>query len=163
MRTPFFGPAYKDGSRNIAYNRLINLYPEVVEVQGASKDVGAFLSAPGLDFLATIGTGPIRGFDVMGGLLYVVSGNTLYSVTNAYVSTSLGTLNTSSGPVSMIHNIIGTLQQLCVFDGNAGWIFTNNPPNSPSYQMINLPFGNSAASVAAARQFLPRTRTLSAW
>ncbi len=150
MRTPFFGPAYNDSSRNIAYNRLVNLYPEIVEVQGASKDVGAFLSAPGLDFLATIGTGPIRGFDVMGGVLYVVSGNTLYSVSTSYAATSLGALNTSYGPVSIIHNIIGTLQQLCVFDGNAGWIYTINPPNSPFYQQINLPFGNSGASVAAA-------------
>ena len=150
MRTPFFGPAYKDGSRNVAYNRLVNLYPEVVEVQGAGKDVGAFLSAPGLDLLVTLGTGPIRGLDVVNGVLYVVSGSKLYSVTSPRVVTLLGNLNTSSGPVSMIHNVIGTLQQLCVFDGQAGWIATSNPPNSPTYQQLNLPFGNSGASTAAS-------------
>ncbi len=150
MRTPFLGPAYKAKSSNIAANRLINLYPEIVEVDGAGKDVGSFVMAPGLDLLATVGTGPIRGAYAMPATstvvtpyLIVVSGNTVYLVNPTYGGTATaGTINTSSGPVSIIGNIIGTTWQVAIFDGNAGWLAFI--AGTLQFQQLNLPFSSSA-------------------
>lgn len=131
MKTPFLGSAYTSRSRNLAAQRCINLYPELVETRDG-KNIGAFYSVPGETLLATIGAGPHRGAHVIpGGLLYVVSGNGLYSVNSSWVATLLGTLSTSSGPVSMIDN--GT--QVAVFDGSAGYCWTGTV-----FQTISLPF-----------------------
>lgn len=143
MRTPFFGASYKAKYTNIAANRLVNLYPEIVENRSAAKAVGSLLTAPGLDFLATIGAGPVRGFYVQGANCFVVSGNTVYSFNASFTVTTYGTLNTSSGPVSIISNVIGTLSQVAIFDGNAGWLVQQSGASGVTYQQINLPFGSS--------------------
>jgi len=90
MRTPFFGSAYQSRSPNLADCRAINLIPELVEDKPAGKAVGAFYGAPGLVLQATVGAGPIRAMHVMAGVLYVVSGAELWSVTTALVATNLG-------------------------------------------------------------------------
>ncbi len=78
MQTPIFGPFDVGRSTNLAANSITNLYPELVETKDG-KAVGALYGCPGLDLLATVGTGPIRGTQVMAGALYVVSGAALYS------------------------------------------------------------------------------------
>jgi hypothetical protein len=122
MKTPIFGPFDVSRSSNLADNRLVNLYPEIVETKDG-KAVGALYGCPGLDLLATLGAGPIRGMHVMAGKLYVVSGNTLYAVDATFASVVLGTV-ASAGAVSMINN--GT--QLAVFSGSVGFIA---PPGRP--------------------------------
>lgn len=93
---------------------------------------------PGQDLLATIGTGPHRGAHVMqGGLLYVVSGNGLYSVNANWVATLLGTLASSTGRVSMIDN--GT--QLAIFDSVGGYVWSGGV-----FRQIGLPFVGSPVS-----------------
>ncbi len=114
MRTPFFGPAYVARSKNLADERLINLYPELAE--GSAKDVGAFYMTPGLVRLASFGPGPIRGAIVSLGYLWLVSGNQIWQVAPDYSGTQIGTLPSSSGPVQWIAN--GT--QVVVFDGQVG-------------------------------------------
>jgi hypothetical protein len=117
---------------------LINLYPEVVETK-EGKEVGGFYNTPGLDLLATVGSGPIRGEHVMpGGLLYVVSGSGLYSISSAWSATLLGTIGTTTGPVSIIDN--GT--QLAVFDGTAGYCWTGS-----SLVTLSLPFTGPVVAV----------------
>lgn len=97
-----------------------------MEVRNAAKEVGSFYMCPGLDLLTTCGEGPIRGkaLKAMGSLLYVVSGDEVYSVTTNYQATLLGTIGTSSGPVSMISN--GT--QLQIFDGQAAYLVPGGVP-----------------------------------
>lgn len=118
MRTKFLGTAYTSRSTNLAAQRLINMYLEVVDTK-EGKDIGAFFGTPGKTLLATIGLGPIRGAELMGSLLYVVSGSELYSVSAAYASTKLGNLVTSSGPVSMENNG----NQVLVVDGKQGYVW----------------------------------------
>lgn len=120
MKTPFFGPAYVSQSSNLADNQLINLYPEVVETR-QGKEVGAFYMCPGLDLLVSVGNGPIRSMIVMNGVLYVVSGNTIYSVTNSLAITTIGTISSFAGTVSMITN--GT--QIALFDGVNGYLISS--------------------------------------
>lgn len=130
--TPFLGIAYQARSRTLASQRLINLFPEVVESKSGAA-VAGFYGCPGLVLKAEIGTGPIRGMLVSNGLLYVVTGNKLYSVTTGYVATLLGTLGTSTGQVSMISNPT----QVAVFDSVTGYSVV-----AGVFAAITLPFPN---------------------
>src|ERR1700677_2614606 len=99
----FIGPTYQLTSVNYDCQRCINLYPEKDEMNtGKDGEVMSLIGTPGLSLLATIGNGPIRGvWYLTTGVLYVVSGNTLYSVSSTWAATSIGTLFTTSGPVGM--------------------------------------------------------------
>lgn len=119
MRTPFFGPSYTTASHNLADQRCINLYPEVVESK-TGKAVGAFFMDPGLTLQYTAGGGPIRGLHDMGSVtlgtldqLVIVSGANIYVVWPGIAPVHVGTLTTSTGPVSMIDNG----NQCVIFDG----------------------------------------------
>jgi hypothetical protein len=100
---------------------MVNLFPEIVPEAGKEP---AFLNrAPGLKFLATIGTGPIRGvwaFSPQDGVAFVVSGTELYKINNSYSATLIGTV-TGSGPVSMADN--GT--QLFIAANGPSYIYNN--------------------------------------
>src|SRR5690606_10460484 len=74
---------------------------------------------PGLGLLLTIGNGPIRGeYYSTNGKHFVVSANKLYYVSSAWVATELGTLTTSTGPVSMADNGVSLL----AVDGANGYV-----------------------------------------
>jgi hypothetical protein len=122
MKTPILGSAYVARSVNAADNRMVNLFPEIVPEAGKEP---AFLNrAPGLKFLATIGSGPIRGlwaFSPQDGVAFVVSGTELYKINNSYTATLLGTV-AGSGPVSMSDN--GT--QLFIAANGPSYIYNNN-------------------------------------
>lgn len=118
METPFFGTAYTSRSTNLANQQLINLFPEIVETK-SGKRVGAFFGCPGLDLFTTVGTGPINGtYLLFNGLLYVVSGSNLYSVTAGAVMTFLGALAGVIGPVSMQDNGV----HLAIFTATSAYV-----------------------------------------
>jgi hypothetical protein len=105
MQTPILGAAYVARSINAADNRCVNLFPEMTPDNGQTA---AFLNrAPGLEFLQTVGTGPIRALwahQTNGSDFYVVSGGEVYklnSMTGA--PTLLGTVS-GTGPVSIADN-----------------------------------------------------------
>lgn len=137
MRTPFLGPAYIGRSTDIVDSQLINLFPELIETKNG-KEIGSFYMTPGLRLLATCGTGPIRGEKAMGYLLYVVSGNQVYSVTSSWGVTLIGSIATSVGPVSMITNGM----QLQIFDGVNGYVLPGGQPLTGG--MISVPGANYA-------------------
>jgi hypothetical protein len=124
MRTPFLGGSTVARSRNLADNQLINLYPEIVETKDG-KDVGALYATPGLKGLDTVGSGPIRGSINARGDLIVVSGNKVYGLAQDNTHTLLGSINTFSGPVSLIYN---DLDQVAIFDGDQGYVFQGPVP-----------------------------------
>lgn len=68
--------------------QLINCFAE--KSDGDQRDMFAVMASPGLSLFANLGASPARGSHVMGALLYVVMGTTLYSVTSAGVATGLG-------------------------------------------------------------------------
>lgn len=104
MKSPILGGAGEYRSQNLAYNRCVNLYPELVTTKDG-REPGALMGCPGLTLLATVGTGPIRGlWAAVDGNLYAVSGNQWYLLTPSYAATLLGTIGTNAGPVSMIDN-----------------------------------------------------------
>jgi hypothetical protein len=119
-RAPILGGFGVARSLNAADSQEINLFLEMVEAKEAAKQPGYLQMTPGLDLLLTTGSGPIRGLHVMAAMLYVVSGASVYQVTQGLISTKIGILGTASGPVSMIDNG----RQLAIFDGLAGYLTT---------------------------------------
>jgi hypothetical protein len=105
MHTPILGPAYTARSINAADNRCVNLFAEVIP-QGGKEP--AFLNrAPGLRFLQTVGTGPIRGLwahQTNGTDFFVVSGTEVYKLTSTTATpVKLGDVS-GTGPVSIADN-----------------------------------------------------------
>ena len=121
MKTPILGQSYVARSINAADNRMVNLFPEVLQ---EGKEAGWLQRAPGLQLLATIGSGPIRGvwaFASSDSFAFVVSGSELYKIDTSYNATLLGSVS-GTGPVSMADN--GT--QLFVACDPVGYIYNNS-------------------------------------
>jgi hypothetical protein len=116
-RTPFLGGFGVGRSRNAEDSQLTNLFLELIDTK-AGKQPGYFQMAPGLTLVASVGNGPIRGMETLNGLLYIVSGNQVYTLNAQLVSALQGTIATSAGPVSIINN--GT--QIAIFDGINGYL-----------------------------------------
>jgi hypothetical protein len=135
---PFATQSYKHPSLPISAQRTINCYAER-EPPDAKTQV-AVLESPGLSTFATLGSGPIRNAHMMGGVLYVVSGPLLYSVSLSGVRTVLGGSVGGSGYVLMSDN--GT--QLLIINGTFGYIYTV----ASGFQVITDP--NFHASTSAA-------------
>ena len=134
MKTPILGSTYVTRSVNAADARMVNLFPEVIPEGG--KEPAYLQRCPGLQNLATIGNGPIRGlwaFSSDNTVAFVVSGNSLYKINTSYSATLLGTI-AGTGPVSMADN--GT--QLFIAANGPGYIYNNTtnvfaPITDPDY------------------------------
>lgn len=137
MRSPFLGPAYSAESLYLADQQCINLYPELVDTH-TGKDVGAFFMCPGLDLLLSCGAGPIRGLGMLNGIMYVVSGNEVYSVDTSYTATLLGAIGSATGPVSFFNNLF----QLVMIDGIQAYLL---PPGKPMVGAVLSSGGIEAA------------------
>lgn len=101
---------------NVDCQRCVNLFPEKNEIgTGKAAEVFSLRGTPGLSLLLTLPTAPVRGiYTASDGELYAVGGNTLYSISPTWVATVLGTLGTSTGPVSICDNGY----QVVVVDGS---------------------------------------------
>jgi len=105
MKTPILGSAYVARSINAADNRMVNLFPEAIPEGG--KEPGFLNRAPGLEFLQTVGTGPIRALwahQTNGSDFYVVSGNSVYKLTGLTATPQLIGTVSGTGPVSIADN-----------------------------------------------------------
>ena len=105
MHTPILGSAYVARSINAANNRMVNLFPEAIPDGG--KEAGFLNRAPGLEFLQTVGTGPIRGLwahQTNGTDFYVVSGVEVYRLTSTTATPELLGTVSGTGPVSIADN-----------------------------------------------------------
>lgn len=163
IKSPIFGPAYVGQSSNLIDAQCINLYPEIVEVVDG-REVGALYGTPGLLLWNIVGSGPIRQMHEIKqqGILYVVSGNKLYSVTTAGVITSLGTVGGPGGyfyspsagfsQINLPFDVVNTDtfvtmtdngKQLAVFVGMSveqqdGYGIVNDPKSYSFYQSKQL-------------------------
>ena len=118
---PLTGGAYTARSVIASAQRSVNLYAESMpQAEGEPAPV-AHYPTPGLRLLGTVGTGPVRAIrQATTGGIYVVSGNSVYSVDpTTWVGTSLGDVTHGlRTPVSMSDNGLDML----IVDGSAnGW------------------------------------------
>jgi hypothetical protein len=115
-RIPFVGPAYEARSLNVDSQRAINCF---LEMDSASPRAPiAVYGTPGTVLQFTLPTSPVRGCIADTTYSYWVAGNTVYRVSTSNAVTSLGTIGSSTGTVSMSFN--GT--QILLVDGVAGWL-----------------------------------------
>lgn len=118
MKIALVGPSYQERSLPFDCQRTVNLFP-VLDQQG--KEVSALYGTPGLTLFSTAGVGPVRGcFAASNSRAFVVSASTLYEISSSGVATPRGTLDTSSGIVSLDENPF----QLAICDGTSVYIFT---------------------------------------
>lgn len=118
MKIQLVGGSNQERSLPFDAQRTINLYA-VVDKEG--KEPTALYGTPGLTVFGTAGSGSIRGvFNTAGGRAFVVSNSALYEISSTGTATFLGTLDTTSGIVSIDENGL----QLGICDGTNGYIFT---------------------------------------
>lgn len=118
MKINFATNSYRSQSRPVSAQRVVNLYAER-QPPDAKTDVAVF-ACPGLELFVTCGSGPVRGMHLMGSLLYVVSGQRLYSVSSTGTVTDVGGNISGWDVVSMADN--GS--QLCIVNGTNGYIYS---------------------------------------
>lgn len=139
----FLGQTYQSRSSNIDDSRCVNFYPELN--QSDSKSIIALIGTPGSVLFAQVGNTPIRGAHVFNGVMFIVLGNSLCSVNpQGTLSASLGTLQTSTGRVSMSDNGLSVSgvggNQLIIVDGTTGYIYNigaATPYLAPSFTTIS--------------------------
>lgn len=103
---------------------LVNCYAE--KADGDKLQDFALISTPGLTLWHTVGVGPSRGRIVVAGVLYVVSGTTLYSVTSGGVATNLGTIP-GTGPVRIAANYT----EVCIAANGTGYVYSGGTLQTP--------------------------------
>lgn len=128
-------------SSNVSPEKCINLF---YEKDGSGESL---ISTPGDNVFAALTGGEVRGGIAYNNLAYFVCGSTLYELDAAGTATSRGTLNTSSGRVSMAHNGVrsGANQQIMIVDGTDGWIYDNT--TSTLSEITDVDFTNSVSVV----------------
>jgi hypothetical protein len=122
MQIDFAIQSYTARALPFSAQRCVNYFAESAPLAGKAKTPVVVYNAPGTTAFAEGLSGAVRGSRTMAGVLYVVAGNALYSVSAAGVETLLGAINTFIGSVSMAVNRASP-QQLCFVDGVDGWIY----------------------------------------
>jgi len=139
IQIPFLGGSYEGKSNKINAQHSINLFP--VFDSKEPKSAIAMYCTPGLTKRIEIGiTNKVRRMHILGDLLYVVTGSRVSEIQTNWNASTLGTITTSSGHVSMADN--GT--QLLIVDGtNKGYIVTTGA----IAQISDLDFPSSTSCV----------------
>lgn len=119
-----FGTGMQGKSPSITAQRRINCYYDFTE--DGDKTRVSIIGTPGKELFLNLGDTPIRGMHVPqnSDYLYLVHRGTFYQVDNAGNTTSRGTLNTTSGRVSIDDN--GPGNQIQIVDGTDGWIYNTS-------------------------------------
>jgi hypothetical protein len=118
MKIGLVGGSYRERSLNLDSQRSVNFYV-VADQQG--KEPTALYGTPGLAVFGMTGFGEVRGgFRAENGRAFFVTGSKLYEMDASGVSTERGSLETSSGIVSIDENGF----QLAICDGSKVYILT---------------------------------------
>lgn len=134
----FVGAAYKARSSSINTQRCVNLF---LEPGGPdAKSPAALIGTPGLRRLQELPNAPaeIRGLQRFKKRLFVVSGNKVYSFNEAWERTEVGTIGTSTGPVS---TVVSTSQMMLV-DGATGYVY--DEPSNAFVEITDVEFPKGA-------------------
>lgn len=114
--------SYQSRSLPLSAERCLNMF---AEAQPPSTKVPvAMFGVPGLTFWQGVGPGPIRAMRVMSGILYVVSGNHLYSVDESANSIDRGDVGPLTGPVQLSDN--GS--QLFILNAGVAFVYSTAVP-----------------------------------
>lgn len=117
---PFAVETYMSRANPVSSQRVVNMYAEMQPEEVNAKSRLVLFGAPGVSEFADVGSGPIRAFHYLRGVMYVVSGTSFYSVSSTGVSAILGSgLQNGTGPVSIDDNGV----EIMIVDGVNGFIY----------------------------------------
>lgn len=111
----------RDDAPSWAVQDVVNWLPVIADQTGTRTQY-KLRTPPGLNPYQRIGKGPVRGTHDAEGRLFVVSGQTLFEVSNKGVGIPRGTVP-GVGRVRMAHNQIKNGNQLAVANGQSGYIY----------------------------------------
>lgn len=120
MQLPIMGGAYTGRSSNVFSQQCVNLFYE----KGADGE--CLVGTPGASLFNGESSGEVRGGVAYNNLAYFVIGNTLYEFNSSGTRTSRGTLNSSSGRVSMVggqSSTTATVKEIFIADGADWYIY----------------------------------------
>ena len=137
-RAGFVGPAYALDTIDAACQRSVNWYLVGMDEQNEPTKV-MLRGTPGLKNWVTVSANePVRGCIVAGTKLLVVCGAKVYTVTTAgVVSSSLATLSSSQGTISMATNG----QQVLMVDGVSAYIYSISGGTVTTITDPDFPYG----------------------
>lgn len=111
--------SYQHRSLQLSAQRLLNCYLETAPP--AAKTQVAIPGAYGIEAFSTLGNGPIRGGLVVNDMPFVVSGQSLYSISSAGAATSLGAIPNLDDVV-----MAGDGTNIMVVTSNDGYIYNGS-------------------------------------
>ena len=118
---PLASRFYKNKSLPASAQNLVNMYVDILDPDAKSRIVCHL--RPGKTLKVTPGNGPVRGFEEMNGLLYVVSGTELYEVDSGYNATLLGTIP----GVANVGMAVNLVNQLMIVNGTStGYVYSTD-------------------------------------
>lgn len=135
-----FGSGIRSYSAIATRQRRLNCFYDLRKDQDGSLAI--VVGTPGYFSWATVDSNPIRGYHVVGSVLYVVAGKTLYKITTGGVVSTVGVLATVSTYVSMADRAT----ELVIVDGVAGYSVT--VPGGVISTITDGNFPNGATTVA---------------
>ncbi|HKY19578.1 MAG TPA: hypothetical protein VJM31_00040 [Vicinamibacterales bacterium] len=118
---PLISAGIPDETALAMRSEIINLIPEALPQGGRSGFV--LRTPPGMRILENVGQGSIRGIYAMGGVLYVVAGERLFSVDANGIRTNIGTILGSSRVGFSDGFIPDTSRFLAIGTGDDGYIY----------------------------------------
>jgi hypothetical protein len=118
MRIPvnFARHSYEASAGTLSTQQLINLYPEVIPTD--DKTPLALIGTSGETLFTTVGNGPLWGAEKLGTLVYIVSGDNVYTVDSTGTTTDLGSIGTVSATVDMATDG----ETVTIVNSGAGWV-----------------------------------------
>ena len=135
MKIPLFEQHGIEDAPEVSNALTQNLIPTVPQ-QSDSQMV--MYPTPGLTEFTLFGTsGSIRGAIKYNNKYYCVYYNTLYEVASTGATTSLGTINTSTGRVTMAHNGANYGQQIMIADGSDLWCYDDSAGTLTEVTLFN--------------------------
>jgi hypothetical protein len=99
---PVVGPSYQSRETPLSAQITKNLYPSI---DAEAKSIVSLHGFPGLKPWATTQPAPDRGMHVANGVLYKVTGSTLYSINSSGTATARGTI-TGTGRCDFSNNAV---------------------------------------------------------
>ena len=129
MKIPLASGSYQGRSTNISPEKALNWFLE--ETQNGPS----LVSTPGSTTLCTPLASEVRGGIDYNGKAYFVIGAMFYEVKSDGSYINRGSLNTSSGLVSLAHNGVrtGANQQIFIADGSQRYIYDNTTSTLTAY------------------------------
>lgn len=143
------GGFYNDSSKPWSAQDTLNWIPEVAQAPGTRTEA-KLRTAPGLKPSVEIGASPIRGAHNCEGKFFVVSGNTLYQISNAGIRIPIGNVP-GTGLVAMSHNQRSGGNELTVVNGSAGYVYNTR---TELYQRITDPAFPGSIAVDYLDQYM---------